>query len=124
MAAFYPTIVSDCMVRTINFYEDHFDFVPAIENDGYVLMRHQENPSACIAIFDAAHKCVCDVEQSVKGVIVNIVIQDVKGKYDALYMEGLDIHKEYGQDINGKDHFVVFDPNRIMVNVHAPFSLA
>jgi hypothetical protein len=60
----------------------------------------------------------------VQGLIVNIIETDVKSKYDDLYMEGLDIYKEFGTDINGKDHFIVYDPNGIMVNVHAPLALS
>ncbi len=122
MGEFYTTIVSDRMVTTINFYEDNFGFVPAIEKEGYALLRHKENKSACIAVFDTAHDCVRDLTNAAQGIIVNIVVNDVKKKYDSLYMEGLDICKEYGEDINGVEHFVVYDPNRIMVNVHAPFA--
>lgn len=123
MAPFYPTLVSEHLVNTVNFYEDYFGFVPAIEQDGYVLLKKESNPDVCIAVFDATHKCVLDFNVSVKGLIVNIVEDDVKGKYDSLYMEGLEIYKEFGIDVNGKDHFVVYDPNGILVNVHAPLQL-
>jgi hypothetical protein len=123
MASFYPTIVSQCMVSTVNFYEDYFGFVPAIEKEGYVLLRQEQNPAACIAVFDKTHRCVNNVVEPVRGVIVNIVVNDVKEKFDALYMEGLDFYKEFGTDINGNDHFVVYDPNGILINVHAPFGL-
>jgi hypothetical protein len=32
-------------------------------------------------------------------------------------MEGLELYKEFGTDINGSRHFVVYDPNGILVNV-------
>lgn len=122
MSGLYTTIVSNCLISTVNFYEDHFGFVPVIEKDGYVLLQHDDSPSVRIAIFDKAHDCVNDLSEPVKGVIVNVMVPDVKAKYDDLYMEGLDIHKEYGTDINGYEHFVVYDPNGIWVNVHAPFA--
>jgi hypothetical protein len=81
-------------------------------------------PTSCIAIFHKTHQCVADVLPTVKGLIVNIVMEDVKAAYDDLYMEGLDFYKELGTDINGKDHFVVLDPNGILVNVHAPLMLS
>ena len=124
MPRLYTTIVSDRLVPTVNFYEDNFGFVPAIEKDGYVLLRQDGNPSICIAVFDIAHQHVSDLNDPTKGVIVNVVVPDVKTKYDDLYMEGLDIRKEYGTDINGPEHFVVCDPNGIWVNVHAPFAPA
>lgn len=123
MTPFYPTLVSDKFVKTINFYEDFFGFVPAVEQDGYVLMRSNENPALCIGVFDREHACVSPLHETSKGVIVNIVQQDVKSKYNDLYMEGVEIYKEFGKDINGHDHFVVFDPNGVLVNVHAPFGV-
>lgn len=122
MSGLYTTIISDRLASTVNFYEDNFGFVPVIEKDGYVLLEQEENPSIRIAVFDTDHDCVSDLSDSVKGVIVNVMVPDVKTKYDDLYMEGLDIHKEYGTDINGQEHFVVYDPNGIWVNVHAPFA--
>jgi hypothetical protein len=124
MASFYPTLVTDKLVNTVNFYEDYFDFVPAVEKDGYVLMQKKADPSVCIAVFDRQHKCVAEFGISVQGLIVNIVERDVKTKWDDLYMEGLDIYKDFGTDINGADHFVVYDPNGILVNVHAPVQLS
>lgn len=121
MTPFYPKLVSEKFVKTINFYEDFFGFVPAVEQDGYVLMRSQENPILCIGLFDKDHHCVSPLNSASKGVIVNIVVNDVKAKYDDLYMEGVEIYKELGKDVNGKDHFVVFDPNGVLVNIHAPF---
>lgn len=120
MAPFYPTLVSDQFVDTVNFYEDYFDFVPAIEKDGFVMLAKKTDPSICIGVFDRQHECMAEYGTSVQGMIVNIVERDVKSKYDDLYMEGVEMYKDYGKDINGADHFVVYDPNGILVNVHAP----
>lgn len=122
MAPFYPTLVSDKFTKTINFYEDFFGFAPAIERDGYALMQSQKNPEMCIGVFDCGHECVSPLQSSSKGVIVNIVVDDVKEAYDNLYMEGLEMYKDLGKDINGMDHFIVFDPNGVLVNVHAPLA--
>ncbi len=124
MSPFYPTLVSTRMVDTVNFYEDYFGFEPVVEQEGYILMRRRGNPEVCIAVFDSKHHCVSNVVPNVQGVIVNIIEEDVKGKYDDLYMEGLEIYKDLGSDINGNDHFIVYDPNGIMVNIHAPMTLA
>lgn len=122
MGSFYPTLVSDQLVKTVNFYEDHFGFVPTIEREGFVLMHQRANPENCLAVFSRAHECMSEVEIPVSGLIVNIVDNDVRSKYDDLYMEGLSFHRELGKDLVGADHFVVYDPNGIMVNVHAPYT--
>ncbi len=124
MTYFHPSIVSDKLVPTINFYEDYFDFIPVIEEAGFTLLRRLGKSDERIAIYDAAHKCVEGRVQLVRGVILNMAVDDVQAAYDALYMEGLEIYKEPGTDIHGRKHFVVYDPNGILVNVHEAVDVA
>ncbi len=120
MANIYSTLVSDKLVSTVNFYEDYFGFIPVIERDGYVMLKNKDN---LIAVFDARHECVPDHMKPVQGVIVNVPHENVQEFYDRLYMEGLEIYKEPCIDINGKKHFVVYDPNGVLVNVHEPMDI-
>lgn len=117
MTHLYPTLVTGKPVNTINFYEDYFGFVPTVEQDGYALLQSQDDPDSRIAVFDVAHECVAPLEQSVQGVILTIGVENIENAYDTLYMEGLEIYKDLGTDVNGARHFVVYDPNRILVNV-------
>lgn len=117
MTVFHPTIVSNRLIATVNFYEDYFDFVPVVEEDGYTLLRAAGMHGGRIAIFDARHGRVKDI-QPVRGLILNIPVEDVRGKYDMLYMEGLEFVKEPEADIHGRKHFWVRDPNGVIVNVH------
>ncbi len=117
MVSLYPTLVSDKLVRTINFYEDFFGFVPTCEKDGYAFLQSQQNPDMCIAVFDASHQCVSQLEQSTQGLILTVAVKDIEETYDTLYMEGLELYKDFGVDILGNRHFVVYDPNGILVNV-------
>lgn len=117
MAHFYPILVSDQLVDTVNFYEDYFGFVPMVEKDGYTLLQNKQNPDSCIAVFAKTHQCVAQFGQSVQGVILTLAVDDIEGAYNHLYMEGLELYKEMGVDILGARHFVVYDPNGILVNV-------
>jgi uncharacterized glyoxalase superfamily protein PhnB len=117
MARFYPTLVSEQIVDTINFYEDYFGFVPTFEKEGYALLQDPKEPDTCIAVFDAHHDCVSRLEQSVQGVIITMAVDDIEAAYDNLYMEGLEMYKHMGVDVHGDRHFVVYDPNGILVNV-------
>lgn len=117
MTLLHPTIVSDKMVSTVNFYEDYFGFVPVVEKDGFTLLCNPEKQAEQIEIFDSNHRCIKGV-RPVQGLILNIPVEDVQKIYDLLYMEGLDLYKELGTDIHGRRHFVVYDPNGVLVNVH------
>lgn len=117
MARFYPTLVSDRFVDTINFYEDFFGFVPSVEDNGYALLQDCGNPDLCIAVFDATHPCVAKLDQSARGIILTFAVDDIEATYNSLYLEGLELYKDFGNDVHGDRHFVVYDPNGILVNV-------
>ena len=76
MIVFYPTIVSNKLIATVNFYEDYFGFIPVIEDDGYTLLRAANLHDGRIAIFDARHRRVKDI-QPVRGLILNMPVGDV-----------------------------------------------
>jgi catechol 2,3-dioxygenase-like lactoylglutathione lyase family enzyme len=116
MGRFDATLISERLVETVNFYEDFFGFVPVIEKEGYVSLRKHDDEDMCITVFDTNHKCVENMP-SVQGVILNFSVHDAKAAYDHFYMEGLDFYKEYGTDVNGHQHFVVKDPNGVLINI-------
>ncbi len=120
MTPIYSTLVTTQFAKTVNFYEDHFGFVPSVEKEGYALLCAPDNRSQCIAVFDSEHECVKNGISPVQGVILNIATQDMKAMYDYLYMEGVDIYKEPGIDILGQKHFVIYDPNGVLVNIYEP----
>lgn len=119
MVGFHATLISDKMIETVNFYEDFFGFVPVIEQERYVLLYKKDDPSLRIAVFDSAHPCIYTVAPT-QGVILNLWSSHVKSLYDDLYMEGLEMYKELGTDVHGNNHFVVIDPNGVLVNVCEP----
>ena len=82
-----------------------------------VLKSATQEGMLAIAVFDAHHDCVSRLEQSVQGVIITMAVDDIEAAYDNLYMEGLEIYKHMGVDVHGDRHFVVYDPNGILVNV-------
>lgn len=124
MASFYPTLVTDKFVDTINFYEDFFGFAPSTEEEGYALLEGADDSDHCIAVFDRAHKCIAQLEQSVQGVILTFAVDNIEEVYNRLYLEGLEFYKEFGQDVHGDRHFVIYDPNGVLVNVKESGSAA
>ncbi len=113
---FHPTIVSDKVSHTVNFYEDHFEFVPTIEQDGYVFMQNKDRPEMCIAVVDVNHECIRNESvKPVQGLILNFPVADVNETFNALYFEGLDIQQEPKENKLGSRHFIVRDPNGVLI---------
>jgi len=121
--ASFTTIVSDQLIKTVNFYEDHFGFIPAVEQDGYVLLERKDPEPSFLAVIDVNHKCLERRIESVKGVILSLVVQNVSDAYDSLYHEGLTMYKDLSQDIFGDHNFVVEDPNGVLVDVREPLTI-
>lgn len=119
MIPFYPVLVSDQHVETVNFYEDYFGFVPSVEKEGYTLMQQKGENGICIAVIDSSHESVAEKVAPVKGLILSIGVDDILTAYDTLYMEGLDMFMSVSEGIHGQTRFVVTDPNGVLVNVYA-----
>lgn len=120
MSPLYATLVTRDFASTVNFYEDFFGFAASVEQEQYAFLESPDNAANAIAVFDARHPCVDGQLAPVQGVILNIASHDVLGMYDYLYMEGVEVFKEPGTDVHGRKHFVVYDPNRVLVNVYEP----
>lgn len=124
MSHSYTTLVTDRFADTVNFYEDYFALTPTLEKDGYAFLQSPENKQNCVAVFDANHECVAGNVKPVRGVILNFTANSVEAMYDFLYMEGVEVYKEPGRDVHGRKHFVVYDPNGVLVNVYEPVGTA
>jgi len=120
MSHSYTSLVTDKFAETVNFYEDHFGLTPSTEKEGYAFLQSPDRPENCVAVFDAAHECVAGQVKPVRGVILNFTSRNIDTMYDFLYMEGLEVYKEPGRDVHGRRHFVVQDPNGVLVNVYEP----
>ena len=123
MKNLYPTLVSEKWTKTVNFYEDYFGFVPVVEQEGYALLQQKDNADMRIAVFDVTHKCVSNRVQPSQGIILSLAVDDVERLYNDLFMEGLEMYKDLGHDVHDRRHFVVYDPNGVLVNVSEPFEM-
>ncbi len=120
MTSLYATLVTRDFVSTVNFYEDFFGFAPSVEQEHYAFLESPDNAGNAIAVFDSRHPCVEGHLPPVQGLILNIASHDVGAMYDYLYMEGIEVFKEPGIDVHGRKHFVIHDPNGVLVNVYEP----
>ena len=115
---YHPLICTDKYSKTVAFYEDHFGFVVAQEHQDYVMMCHPENTDLKIAIIDMHAKCLPrEAQQKTTGLIVNFPVDNVRGKYQEYYWEGLDILNDPRKNSYGNLFFMVRDPNGNYINV-------
>lgn len=114
----YPIICTKNFVKTVNFYEDYFDFEIAMEMDTFTILKRKSMKDTYLAIIDSAHETIpVQYRQPTKNMILSFPVPDVEAMYKAIYLEGLDIVSEPHDAICGRKHFFVEDPNGILVDV-------
>lgn len=115
----YPIICADDYARTVNFYEDHFDFRPEFELPLFSILKRQGCDNSYIAIVDKNHDCIPKQYQAqTKGMILHLPVYNVDSAYQQFYWEGLSIITEPSVVPNiGMRHFYVEDPNGILIFV-------
>lgn len=121
---YYPIICAKNYAKTVNFYEDHFDFRPEFEKPGFTVMRHIENETMFLAIIDTQHEAIPDqYKKPISGMILNYPVKDIRASYQQYYWEGLNIVTEPELASCEKEHFFVEDPNGILIDVCEPVEM-
>lgn len=114
----YPIICTTKLAETIAFYEDYFGFVPSFEMACFAMVRHPQKPELCVAFLDADHHTVpAHYKDGVKGLILNLPVENVDLMYQQLYWEGAEVLMEPQLERCGRKHFMVFDPNGVLIDV-------
>ena len=115
----FPIICTDHWVASINFYEDHLEYVPVFEQDGYaVLKREYAGTEMYLGLLESSHEVLPQAYQgTVNGMILHYPVDSVDLFYQQLYWEGLEFASEPKQSFTGCKHFFVTDPNGILINV-------
>ncbi len=116
----FPIICTDSFAKTVAFYEDMFDFVPAYETDTFVHLVHREFPNVSLGIIDIMKS---DMPDQVKngnsqGVILAFMTSRFDETYNELYYEGVEVLKKPHDVDLGYRSFLVADPyNKVVIDV-------
>ncbi len=115
---YYPIVMTDNLNKSINFYEDYLDFVPEIEMDCFAVLKHTKHKDIRIGLIVQNHHSLPETHQkAVQGLILNFPVENVNEAYRALYLEGLEIETELSLAPCGRRHFMIQDPNGVLIDV-------
>ncbi|MDH5456140.1 MAG: VOC family protein [Gammaproteobacteria bacterium] len=118
LLSFYPVLETGDVVNTAKFYTDKFGFEMTFETEWYVSLRSKSNPAFELAVVSRDHPSVPPgFRKSVQGLILNFEVEDVDAEYDRLTSISLDLVSEIKTETWGQRHFIVQDPNGILVDV-------
>ncbi|ONI81638.1 glyoxalase/bleomycin resistance/extradiol dioxygenase family protein [Actinosynnema sp. ALI-1.44] len=119
LTSFYPVVMTDRVAETRDFYRDHFGFELTFEADWYVSLKRGDWE---LAILDPAHSTIpSGYGTRVQGLLLNFEVDDVDAERRRLVDgAGLTEVLSLRSEAFGQRHFIVADPNGVLVDVIQP----
>ena len=118
MTSLFPDICSDDLHASRDFYRALFGFETLFENAWYLQMRLPRDPAVQIAFVRADHDSVPKPYQArARGVLVTIELDDVDACCARALQLGLPLAYPLVSEVWGQRHFMVADPNGLLVDV-------
>jgi uncharacterized glyoxalase superfamily protein PhnB len=119
---YYPVLMTDHVETTACFYERHFHFSRQFSNDWYVHLQSMDDPAVNLAILDGDHASIpmCARGGRSSGLLLNFEVPDVDSEYARAQAEGLDVQLTLRDEAFGQRHFIVRDPNGVLIDVIQP----
>ncbi|UNO38406.1 VOC family protein [Streptomyces sp. MST-110588] len=122
LTGFYPVIGTARLEESRDFYTRLLGFETTFVADWYVSLRRPGNPSYELALIDHTHPTLPERHRvPAQGLLLNFEVQDVDAEWRRLVVhEGLTPQLELRSEEFGQRHFIVTDPNGILIDVITP----
>ncbi|MBE1490145.1 VOC family protein [Plantactinospora soyae] len=122
LTSFYPVICTSRLAETRDFYTRLLGFETTFEADWYVSLRRPGPPTYELALLDHEHPTLPEAYRSpVRGLLLNFEVADVDAQWRRLVLaEGLPAELALRSEDFGQRHFIVADPNGVLIDVITP----
>ncbi len=114
--AFYPNLVTRRFYETWDFYSDHLGFTTVVECSEYVQLVHPSGAQLGLLqheIDGVPSELVCPADG--RGFWLTVDVSDADAEYSRLCALGVDIVEPPQDKPWGERHFLVRDPNGVLV---------
>jgi predicted enzyme related to lactoylglutathione lyase len=115
-----PNIASDRFEETRDFYSDLFDLVVSVEHDGwYLQLMPSGSPSLNLGFLKPGHEFFGGRPSPAGSysMVLTIHVDEVDEAYARAKRRGAGILQEIRDEEYGQRHFLVVDPNGLILNV-------
>ncbi|MEM7444746.1 MAG: VOC family protein [Pseudomonadota bacterium] len=120
---YYPVIMTGDVAGTARFYQDHFRFRPSFESDWYVHLQSSEDEKVNLAILQGDHATIPEVGRGrVSGLLINFEVEDVDAEFEHAKAKGLPIVQTLRDEPFGQRHFIIQDPNGVLIDIVKPIA--
>jgi catechol 2,3-dioxygenase-like lactoylglutathione lyase family enzyme len=121
MNALYPTILSDRVTPTKDFYVSLLGLRVDFDSDWAVYLSAPSNDALKLAIVDRGHDSVPAAFQlAAAGVLISVEVDDVDQAWARAAELGAPVRQELRDEPFGQRHFMVSDPDGLLVDVITP----
>ena len=115
-----PNMSSDAFVASRDFYVAMFDLVVSVEHDDwYMHLMPESNAMLNIGFVKPDHELFAGrtASSGTYGVVLTIHVDDVDEAYKRAKKLGAEIAAEIRNEDYGQRHFLMVDPNGLVLNV-------
>ncbi|MBC9715900.1 VOC family protein [Streptomyces sp. TRM66268-LWL] len=122
LTSMYPVICTSKLQESARFYTELLSFETTFEADWYVSLRRPGTPAYELALLDHTHPTLpAPYRTPVQGLLLNFEVEDVDAEWDRLVVRGgLRAELELRSEEFGQRHFIVADPNGVLIDVITP----
>ena len=118
MKSLFPDVCTEKLAASRDFYRELLGFEVVFENDWYVQLRDPRAPAAQIAFVEQGHPSVpAGHGRAPQGVIVTMELEDAAACHARARALGLEVVYPLEDEAWGQRHFMVLDPNGLLVDV-------
>ncbi|MEO0382936.1 MAG: VOC family protein [Pseudomonadota bacterium] len=118
---YYPVVQTFDVAGTVAFYVENFSFKPTFESDWYYHLQSSEDERVNIAVLHADHETIPEEGRGATGgLILNFEVDDPDRVYERAQKAGLPILKTLRDEPFGQRHFIIKDPNGVLIDVIKP----
>ena len=119
LTSFYPVLCTSRLQETRDFYIKMMGFEATFESDWYVSLRRTGSLPYELALLDHTHSTLPEAYRTpVQGLLLNFEVEDVDAEWDRLVIQaGLRPELELRSEDFGQRHFIVADPNGVLIDV-------
>ncbi len=122
LTSFYPVICTPRLRESHDFYTGMLGFETTFAADWYVSLRRPGPLPYELALLDHEHPTLPEAYRApVRGLLLNVEVSDVDAEWQRLVVAG-GLQAELGlrSEDFGQRHFIVADPNGVLIDVITP----
>jgi catechol 2,3-dioxygenase-like lactoylglutathione lyase family enzyme len=119
LTSFYPVLCAPRLTEAHAFYVQWFGFETVWESDWYISLKGHGYE---LALLDPTHPTIPEgFRHPARGMLLNLEVEDVDAEWRRLVLDGgMRPELEIRSEDFGQRHFIVADPNGILIDVITP----